>query len=233
MNKRIPDTTTIRLELDDREAVEFEALFENPILQQIYYAYKYPDKVGNRLICLSFGDGETDYTFFQARDIRTISSSIPFPKNYAKGFDYPDLSDSPLDGIDPKWSQWIVDKLNEGYSREGIYRVLLDQGVNHDRASEILCYRPDIDLEISEEIDRETIYPLLAGKQCERWRIQSNYVEMYLVEDFVDPVACECVIDLIGDNVRVSGFSKPKSYENAVNSSTYTFRPPLCNTSYI
>jgi prolyl 4-hydroxylase len=114
------------------------------------------------------------------------------------------------------WADWIKLNIERGCDKDGIFRILLDEGFSHDQIVAKMNYEPAVDLTLVTNpltgrklgvpdgfsqrivIDKEKLH--LPDAQI----IPTDLAELYLLDDFLDHHECERLTTLIKSHMRPS-----------------------------
>jgi LPS sulfotransferase NodH len=118
--------------------------------------------------------------------------------------------------LDDGWADWIRLNVGRGCDKDGIFRVLLDEGFSHDQIVAEMNYEPAVDLALvtnpltwrrpADEdgfsqrvfLDEDKLY--LPGA----YRIPTYLAEIYLLDDFLNQQECEKLATLIKSRLSPS-----------------------------
>jgi len=119
----------------------------------------------------------------------------------------------------PEWVDWVELNIRRGCDRDGIFRILLDEGFGHEQIVAQMGYRPSVDTariknplrELAESSDRaasgfarkvrlfrDRIYLPNAS------RPDTGLAEIYLLDDFLDAEECRELVARIKSRLRAS-----------------------------
>lgn len=196
-----------------------------------------PDADILRLICSRFGslgdsskeriyldieeNGVRSTIRFPAASLKSIESSEPLPFSF---FELRGL-DSRSEGInvDPRWIPWVKNGLSKGRDLDEMFRTMYDRGVEYDAIVCLLGHRLSQPITITERDDRETIEPMAAAGIDSRFRLDSDYVELYRIDGFLDQSQCEYFEGLVGNDTRRSVVYGSTPVAESRTSRTYYF----------
>ena len=115
------------------------------------------------------------------------------------------------------WKDWIATNVNSGQNKDGIFKILLDEGYDSAAIAKEMNYYPFIPFD-------QLVNPLQAAAQqqaqnngmkvdpCQLFipnakKLPSDKLELYTVNDFLNMQECEKIIDLISTKLRPSDIS--------------------------
>lgn len=122
------------------------------------------------------------------------------------------------------WKNWIKTNVDNGQDKNGIFKILLDEGYTYGAIAKEMQFEPDIPVNrlknpfdaerkaqtrrakvnYGQPIDRHNIFIPNANV------LDTDKLEMYTLEHFLNPEECQKLIQLIRSKLRPSGLS---SYE--------------------
>lgn len=126
--------------------------------------------------------------------------------------------------FDASWKNWIKTNVDAGQCRDGIFKILLDEGYSYKAIKKEMAYEPSVSKD-------ELVNPFDAVKQQAARQNISNYgapinrsalfipnaeklssdkLELYTLENFLNARECEKIVALVKSQLRPSGLS---SYE--------------------
>ncbi|GAC20168.1 prolyl hydroxylase family protein [Paraglaciecola arctica] len=111
--------------------------------------------------------------------------------------------------FDESWQQWIRTNVDAGQDKDGIFKILLDEGYDYQAIKQQMNYEPSIPVVLLQNPFK------IAEQKTRQQRIQSQNqslsklfipgaksfgtadIELYSVEDFLLPQECQALIELI------------------------------------
>lgn len=131
--------------------------------------------------------------------------------------------------FDQDWKNWIKSNVDAGRDKDGIFKILLDEGYDYAAIKQEMNYEPKVPV-------THLINPFTAasqqhpkqGAQLDRKqlflpnavRFDSKKVELYTVEDFLNEQECQTIIELINSKKQPSGLSSDEPDQYFRTSST-------------
>jgi prolyl 4-hydroxylase len=123
--------------------------------------------------------------------------------------------------LNPEWIQWIHTNVDAGRDKDGIFKILLDEGYAYETIQRQMNYKPSVPLERlanpfaqAARAAQATMYgaPLDMSKifMPNAKRLKTDRIELYTIEHFLDEAECAWVIELIHAQNQPSTLS---SYE--------------------
>lgn len=132
--------------------------------------------------------------------------------------------------LDSKWKAWIWTNVSNGQNIDGIFTILLNHGFEYDLIKKELEYEPNEELiskrkETQIELETDGILnnsnlnkSLLDNPNCHR--IESNFLEIYKIKDFIKDEECDQIIDEMSKNLNPSTITNP--YGNKTDRTSLT-----------
>ena len=136
--------------------------------------------------------------------------------------------------FDQAWKDWLITNINNGQNRDGLFKILLDEGFEFNAIAKEMKYLPSVPLE-------QLVNPFHAAKKLSSVQLSSvqqgaaqfssaskkpplsilpnklfrdkakklptKRLELYTLENFLSPQECEKIITLITSKLRPSGLS--------------------------
>ncbi|GAB3032001.1 2OG-Fe(II) oxygenase [Bowmanella dokdonensis] len=132
--------------------------------------------------------------------------------------------------FNPSWKNWLRTNLAAGHNKDGLFKILIDEGFDYQAVKGEMGYEPSIPLVLIAN-------PLHARQQAGKARAQSkpvqdkiflpnannlcsDLVEMYAVEDFLNEEECCRLVELIKGKLQPSRLSSEESDRSFRTSST-------------
>ena len=140
--------------------------------------------------------------------------------------------------ITPEWINWIKLNIQRGCDKDGIFKILLDEGFSRDQIVAQMNYEPVIDPscinnplaplaerqpEIAQDGDGFWRKVKLDGTKIylpNSLRLNTDLAEFYLVEDFLNRRECQELARLIKSSLRASEIAGKELDSNYRTSST-------------
>jgi prolyl 4-hydroxylase len=110
--------------------------------------------------------------------------------------------------FDDSWKIWIWSNVDRGCDKDELFKILYDNGFGYTAIRDELNYEPSIDLDSIETpsaISDEPSYHIANAR-----RVDSNKIEMYILDDFLTADECERLIEVMKPNVRPSTITNDK-----------------------
>ena len=130
--------------------------------------------------------------------------------------------------ITQDWKDWIELNINRGCDKDGIYKILLDEGFNPIDIEKEMGHIPDVDVgtivnplktvqgvDLTEKIDLEkgNIYIPNAKK------LETELAEFYTLQNFLDSDECDQVTELIKKKLRPSTIAVDGEFDESYRTS--------------
>ena len=125
--------------------------------------------------------------------------------------------------FDEAWKNWIRTNVANGQDRDGIFKILLDEGYQYRAICQEMNYEPSVALDdlvnpLQNQRKNEVQETTNRGVKIDRNKLfipnasslDSDSLELYTLEDFLSVDECEKLIERIRANLRASTLS---SYE--------------------
>lgn len=126
--------------------------------------------------------------------------------------------------FDDSWKTWIWSNVGRGCAKEGIFKILIDNGFDYDSIKNELNFEPSIDL------DQIEIPPTSESKPVKRFfvanskKVDTDRVELYTLDDFLTEDECQYLIDLMQTGPRPSTITNADEVDkNFRTSKTFDF----------
>lgn len=131
--------------------------------------------------------------------------------------------------ISDDWQEWIRSNMNAGNDKDGIFKILIDEGFDHDDIRREMNYEPSVSVQSltnpfkatngqnkneTEKIDRSRVF--MANAQ----HLNIKQTDIYTIEEFLNTDECEKVIDLIKNQNKPSTLTSYESDKTFRTSST-------------
>ncbi len=112
------------------------------------------------------------------------------------------------------WKNWIATNIAQGQSKDGLFRILLDEGFSYETISHELQYTPSRDI-------REIANPLRTGGPAparpdlplfipNAAKLDSPKLELYTLTPLLNARECDYLVKLIRSRLRPSTLSSPE-----------------------
>lgn len=130
---------------------------------------------------------------------------------------------SHLKSFNPDWKNWIKTNMDAGCDKNGIFKILLEEGFPYNLIKETMRFEPTIPLEEiinplkqnqENKQKNENHYKGAITKRMENpfipngKRLKTKEAEFYLLEDFLNQEECTQIIALITKSLRPSDITK-------------------------
>ncbi len=226
------DIVQLTIQLKDMDAIDVACNKGNPILQQLCFGLASRGRNPDEVMYLQLSDDKDEYFYFPKSALQAIHSDQKLPgelfldPNAMKVEDYEHLD------IDRSWIDWAIENLEKGYPKEGISRIMLDNGMTMENVSELLDFDADKPVGITKRDDLQSILPLKGTIIPGKKRIMNDYVELYQFEDFLSRKQCDEFKSLLVDDGARSTVVADNPIHEVRTSSSFTFNygdeiPPL------
>jgi len=121
----------------------------------------------------------------------------------------------------PDWQNWIKTNVDNGQDKNGIFKILLDEGYDYQAIKQEMQFEPRIALD-------QLVNPLAAAQAAKKQALSDNYgtpiapgalfipngeqlhselIQLHTVEHFLNPGECEYIIAAIKSQLRPSELS--------------------------
>jgi prolyl 4-hydroxylase len=137
--------------------------------------------------------------------------------------------------FNPQWQNWIQSNLDAGCDKDGIFKILLDEGFDYQAIKHHMAYEPSvaavllqnplktaqqnkIEQEQDQQVSTASVADFLYLPNAKRFN--SSSVELYTVEDFLSEQECTQLISLIEQRMQPSTLSSAQSDAQFRTSST-------------
>jgi prolyl 4-hydroxylase len=130
-------------------------------------------------------------------------------------------SDGSVIVLDDRWKSWIRHNVDRGCSKDGIFRILLDEGFAYDAIRDEMDYAPSIEIALVENPLRPRVERAspAAGPVARvepphvhvsgAVRLDSPLAELYTLDNVLTEAECEYVIAAIGGHLWPSTITNP------------------------
>ena len=122
------------------------------------------------------------------------------------------------------WKDWLTTNINNGQNRDGLFKILLDEGFDFNAIVKEMNYLPSVPLAqlvnpfhaaaqlSSVQLSSAQKKPIMSITPNKLFRdkakkLASKRIELYTLEHFLSPQECEKIITLITSKLRPSGLS--------------------------
>ena len=121
--------------------------------------------------------------------------------------------------ITPDWVDWITLNIQRGCDKDGIFKILLDEGFSHQQIVAQMHYEPVVDpahitnplTQLKQQTSQDTEgfarKVALANDKIylpNAQKVPTDLAEMYLLDDFLNEQECEQLTALIESRLRPS-----------------------------
>jgi prolyl 4-hydroxylase len=106
--------------------------------------------------------------------------------------------------FDDSWKIWIWSNVARGCSKDGIFKILHENGFDND------TIRKELNYELSGELDEIESHLNITNLDHNRFfvansrKVDSDRIELYILEDFLTEDECQRLIELMKTNLRPS-----------------------------
>lgn len=133
------------------------------------------------------------------------------------------------------WKDWIELNIERGCDKDGMVRILLDEGFDLETIAEAMDYQPDVNMAQVENPLKAEASPVAqqAGQPSETspaaagglaianaQKLNSDQAEFYLLPEFLNEEECERLILLIKSRLRPSTVANPEQAESDYRTSS-------------
>lgn len=135
--------------------------------------------------------------------------------------------------LTPEWEEWISLNVARGCDKDGIFRILLDEGFDYQQIAEHMGYRPSVD--IATVANPLKAQPAAAESAAltgavrydhsrmyipNATRLDTDLAEFYVLDDFLNVEECEKLVALIRSSLRPSTLSNPDETDSSYRTSS-------------
>ncbi len=133
--------------------------------------------------------------------------------------------------FDPEWKNWIKTNVDAGQNKDGIFKILLDEGYEYSAIKDQMNYEPSVPVEqltnpfhaANQQTTQNT-----QGARIDRSKLfipnavryDSDKIELYTLENFLNKDECNKVIALINEQKQPSKLSSHEADQSFRTSST-------------
>jgi len=231
------DITELELTIRFREleSIDLVCSEEMPILKTLFQALIANGQKSvvqqDDLLYLELGGEDPRVLYFPRSQLLTIETNRPVSEEIICGNDARHSADSPSFSLrtpfDDGWKYWIWSNINRGCTKDGIFKILLENGFTFDDIRFELGHVPGDNTAADfmgepPEWDMHEPDPSLT-------RLGVNEIEAYEFNDFLTPAECEKLVNLMDNNQTRSKVSSESSSEGVVDecrTSSSTFFDP-------
>lgn len=135
--------------------------------------------------------------------------------------------------LTPEWEEWISLNVARGCDKDGIFRILLDEGFDYQQIAEHMGYQPSVDIATVTNPLRaqQAAAENAAQGSAVRYdygrmyipnaiRLDTELAEFYVLDDFLNPEECEKLVALIRTSLRPSTISNPQETDSDYRTSS-------------
>ena len=145
-----------------------------------------------------------------------------------------------LTQFDDSWKGWIRRVLSDGMNKQDVFIILLNHGYSYDAIESELEIKPtndiiverkksQLELNNESEVNLGILYKPLADNPKVH-RIESNFLEIYRIYNFLTKDECSSLLNEMGNNFTPSNVTNPNADKYDRTSSTCNML--LTNTLY-
>ncbi|MDX2476060.1 MAG: 2OG-Fe(II) oxygenase [Gammaproteobacteria bacterium] len=126
--------------------------------------------------------------------------------------------------FDDDWKIWIWSNVGRGCAKEGIFKILIDNGFDYDSIKNELDFEPSVDLDQIVIPQTNQSLPPNRFFVANSRRIDNDHVELYTLENFLTEDECHYLIDLMQSDLRQSTVTNEDEVEKDFRTSkTFDF----------
>ena len=109
-----------------------------------------------------------------------------------------------------EWTDWIDLNINSGCDKDGIFKILLDEGYSFEQIKNQMNYSPTMNMSHVQNPHRKSENLEIAQDSPEvlylsnAVRLETEKAEFYVIDNFLNQKECDQMIKLIGDMKRPS-----------------------------
>ena len=132
-----------------------------------------------------------------------------------------------------EWEEWIRLNVARGCDKDGIFRILLDEGFDYEQIAGHLGYRPSVDIAtVTNPLkSQQAAAESAASTSAVRYdysrmyipnatKLDTDLAEFYVVDNFLTTGECEKLIALIRSSLRPSTISNPEEADSNYRTSS-------------
>jgi hypothetical protein len=140
--------------------------------------------------------------------------------------------------LNADWIGWVQTNLQAGCDKDGIFKVLLDEGYCYSDISSCMAYQPSVPLSqlvnpfgpvSCRNPDPPVVTETVAIDRAQLWipnaqRLQASAFEIHALPDFLSAAECRPLVDLIGSDKS----APPDESETALQGALQALQRRLC-----
>ncbi len=213
----------IEVSFIDRKPLTLKTELDSPILKQLCFALANRKSIGDNVMHLVVEETDVSNIYFPVSALAGIESDVALPAEYFSSQNEIKVENYLHLNMDRKWIDWAIEGMQRGMNNPSLYKIMYETGVDHEAICELLDYYPPESNSPIEHPNRETIYPLAGAHVDKKYRIKSDYMELYCINRVLTPLQCQGFIDAIGEDVSRSKIGGKKNFYEGRTSDTYFF----------
>ncbi len=133
--------------------------------------------------------------------------------------------------FDDSWKIWIWSNVASGCDKDGIFKILHEKGFDYDTIREELNYEPSVELDKIENPQNTTNHDHNRFFVANSRKVDSDRIELYILEDFLTKDECQRLIELMKPSLRpstITNENEPDSYFRTSKTCDYAYiKDPL------
>ena len=222
-NTQCSDLVDVTLYLENREPLLLTCLESTPILMTLFQALRLKSQFPDDVVYLALGEGGSEEVYFKQRQIRSIETNPPLSAAFFEQYlAHSHATDNQLNAQASKqaqptdiavagqtfsddWKIWIWANIQKGCSKDEVFKQLIEHGFAWPVVRSELSHEPTIPLDQITSSAAEpsaTQQHYLANPAATR--IETDKLEIYSVESFLNAAECQQLCSLIEGNLQRS-----------------------------
>lgn len=204
---------------------------QTPILLSLFVALINKSTKPDDLICLQLGENGQEAVYFKNKELVSIETSPTLSEDFLNRLSAQvELESSTVQLgnesviINDDWKIWIWRSVGLGYSKDGIFKQLVEAGFSWQTAKTELNYEPSVPLQQIEINQPNTLTqePYQANAMAQR--IADDRLEIYTVDDFLNQQECDDLLAIMRENhVRSKVVDATGNVESTVRTNSSCF----------
>jgi prolyl 4-hydroxylase len=135
--------------------------------------------------------------------------------------------------LTPEWEEWISLNVARGCDKDGIFRILMDEGFDYQQIADHMGYRPSVDIAtVANPLKaQQAAAQSAASAGAARYdysrlyipnatKLDTDLAEFYVLDDFLNAGECEKLVALIRSSLRPSTISNPEEADSSYRTSS-------------